>query len=77
MYLIPIMAGIPLIGAILIFLNHNAKTRGYTIYATVAAMMISALAIVFGGITVCFVLAFRKKPNRTESLPDSKGNRDD
>ena len=40
-------------------------------------MMISALAIVFGGITVCFVLAFRKQPNRTESLPDSKGNRDD
>ena len=40
-------------------------------------MMISALAIVFGGITVCFVLAFRKKPNGTESLPDSKGNRDD
>ena len=45
LYLIPIMAGIPLIGAILIFLNHNAKTRGYTIYATVAAMMISALAL--------------------------------
>ena len=37
-------------------------------------MMIAALTTVFGGIAVCFVLAFRKKPNRPEPPSGSKGN---
>lgn len=46
MYLIPALALIPLLGAIFIFLDHDAKSRGYIIYGTVALMMACTIMLV-------------------------------
>ena len=41
MFLIPTLTGIPLIGAVLIYLIHNEKIRGLIIYITAALMMVT------------------------------------
>ena len=45
LFLIPVLAGIPLVGAALIFLIHDARLRGYVIYGTVALMMAACLGL--------------------------------
>ena len=46
MFLIPTLTGIPLIGAVLIYLIHNEKTRGLIIYITAALMMVTTFFMV-------------------------------
>lgn len=46
MFLIPTLTGIPLIGAVLIYLIHNEKIRGLIIYITAALMMVTTFFMV-------------------------------
>lgn len=46
MFLIPTLTGIPLIGAVLIYLIHNEKIRGLIIYITAALMMVTTFFMI-------------------------------